>query len=72
MKFARVRPSNFILVTHVIVVSIHIKHKVHIRRRAWCVCVCVCVCVCTNGAYALGLCVYGLRLGFDCFIIKNG
>ena len=68
MKSARVRPSSFILVTDVILVSIHIKHKLHIRHRA----LCVCVCVCTNGGYTLGLCVYGLRLGFDCFIINNG
>jgi len=41
MKSARVRPSSFILVTDVILVSIHIKHKLHIRHRALCVCVCV-------------------------------
>ena len=50
MKSARVRPSSFILMTHVIVVRIQIKH----------------------GGYTLGLCVYGLRLGFDCFIMNNG
>lgn len=68
MKSARVRPSSFVLVTHMIVVSMHIKYKFHIRHRA----LCVCVCVNTKGCYTLDLCAYRLRLGFDCFRIING
>lgn len=61
MKSARVSLSSFKLVTDVIVVSMRMKHKLHIRRRS------LCVRACTNGGYTLGLCVYGLILGFDCY-----